>query len=100
MIPIGKLLECEIAETCLPPVALPKAHQTNVSSNSAYSDWANVWNRRRLDSFPTDSLGGSRASSNSGLKKLGGPGAGLGRWAKSWKAEKAAKLIVAEVETR
>ena len=48
----------------------------------------------------TDSLGGSRASSNSGLKKLGGPGAGLGRWAKSWKAEKAAKLIVAEVETR
>ena len=53
-----------------------------------------------MDSFPIDSLGGSRASSNSGLKKLGGPGAGLGRWAKSWKAEKAAKLIVAEVETR
>ena len=24
-----KLLECEIAETCLPPVALPKAHQSN-----------------------------------------------------------------------
>ena len=35
-----------------------------VSSNTAYSDWANVWNRRRLDSFPTDSLGGSRASSS------------------------------------
>ena len=53
----------------------------SVSSNSAYPDWANVWNRRRLDSFPTDSLGGSRASSDSGLKKLGGPGAapiGLG----------------------
>ena len=74
------MLECEIAETCLPPVALPKAHQTNVSSNSAYSDWANVWNRRRLDSFPTDSLGGSRASSNSGLKKLGGPGAAPLNW--------------------
>ena len=47
----------------------------------------------------TDSLGGSRASSNSGLKKLGGPGAGPGRWAKNWKAENAATLDVAEVET-
>ena len=27
---------------------------TKVSSNSAYSDWANVWNRKRLYSFPTD----------------------------------------------
>ena len=34
------------------------------------------------------------------IEKHVGPGAGLGRWAKSWKAEKAAKLIVAEVETR
>ena len=47
-----------------------------------------------------DALVGSRAVSYSGLMNLGGPGAGLGRWAKSWKAEKAAKLIVAEVETR
>ena len=30
VISIGKLLECEIAETCLPPVALPKAHQSNI----------------------------------------------------------------------
>ena len=47
-----------------------------------------------------DSLGGSRAASYSGLKKLGGPGAGPGRWAKNWKAENAALLNVAEVETR
>ena len=26
------MLECEIAETCLPPVALPKAHQSNYYS--------------------------------------------------------------------
>ena len=46
-----------------------------------------------------DSLGGSRAASYSGLKKLGGPGAGPGRRAKNWKAENAATLDVAEVET-
>ena len=47
-----------------------------------------------------DSLGGSRAALYSGLKKLGGAGAGPGRWAKIWKAENAALLNVAEVETR
>ena len=71
-----------------------------VSSNTAYSDWANVWSRKSLYSYPTDgSLGGSRAASYSELKKLGGPGAGPGRRAKNWKAENAATLDVAEVET-
>ena len=46
-----------------------------------------------------DSLGGSRAASNNGLMNLGGPGAGPGRRAKNWKAENAATLDVAEVET-
>ena len=47
-----------------------------------------------------DALVGSRAVSYSGLMNLGGPGAGPGRWAKIWKAENAALLNVAEVETR
>ena len=47
-----------------------------------------------------DSLVCSCAASYSGLMNLGGPGAGLGCWAKSWKAENAAMLNVAEVETR
>ena len=55
---------------------------------------------KTFEFLSTDALVGPRAVTSSGLMNLGGPGAGLGRWAKSWKAEKAAKLIVAEVETR
>ena len=46
-----------------------------------------------------DSLVGARAVSYSGLMNLGGPGAVPGRRAKNWKAENAATLDVAEVET-